>query len=105
MLLRLDPRVLHPLQAASFTRLILLPQCALLLIAQDRRIEDTGDTYEIMRESSRYGYHHFLFDSEVPTEGQLSLAQMVLRDNLQKVQRASVCYLLAQLNVLELINS
>ncbi|CDO75402.1 hypothetical protein BN946_scf184855.g5 [Trametes cinnabarina] len=76
-----DVAQLQSINPESFKRLILVPECALYLIAQDRKLKVLADAFQVMCDSSSYGYHRFPFDGEIPIAGELSIVQMVLRDN------------------------
>ncbi|KAI0662142.1 hypothetical protein C8Q70DRAFT_931719 [Cubamyces menziesii] len=76
-----SPPQIRPFSAESFKRLVLVPEYC--------KLDDLAAAYEVMCESASYGYQQFPFDGDNIVDGELSIAQMVIRDNRRAINAAT----------------
>ncbi|KAI0368208.1 hypothetical protein BV20DRAFT_948649, partial [Pilatotrama ljubarskyi] len=84
----LEPADFSPFTSKTFMHLILGPETALHLIAQDRDL-DLPEARQVMIDSAPYGYDRFPFAAEAEGTG-ISPAEMVVRENFRKLRALKV---------------
>lgn len=78
-----------PFSAAAFKQLVLMPEAALRLIAEDRSVT-LAQARQIALSSSKYGYCRFPYGAEDGSAADTASAEDVIRNNFRQMNAHQV---------------